>query len=339
MSQICSSDLLRKDSVTEVLVPLENGLCSINRIYDALIDAPVDSFSGQCSNFNYIREQIVQAQQNLEQSENAANTGLKFLDEKIEILTQQEGKLQREMSDAELTLGNLRTEQTSNVNLMKMSQGALEQARTNLNSTRRTLRRQEERRRNAAIVTGVGAGLFAVPLVGLIAGPVVVVAGIVELTQASHAVDAAEKEVSSCECQVETFRIKVSEYESKISQTEHNIKQQHAKMEQIRKEIQEGKKQRASVAEFQEKVRRAVRVLSGLSGKASVAEVQTRRFILQESVMKVMEDLIKAAGEITGNQPLCNERIPRLIDVMRENNRKLAAICDSLNIVEDKSYY
>ena len=110
-------------------------------------------------------------------------------------------------------------------------------------------------------------------------------------------------------------------------------------LEQIRNKIQKVKEQREAVAEFQKKVRKAVHVLSGLSGKARVAETQTRRFILQKPVMKVMEDLMKAAGEITGNQLLSAEGIPKLISEIKENNRKLAAICASASSAEDEGYY
>ncbi|KAL6460727.1 hypothetical protein MHYP_G00306930 [Metynnis hypsauchen] len=124
-----------------------------------------------------------------------------------------------------------------------------------------------------------------------------VITGAVETDQASEAVRSAEEE-------------------------------KHDKVEQIHEEIQKVKEQREAVAEFPKKVRRAVHVRSR---KTKVAEIQTRRFILQESVMKVMEDLMKTAGESA-------EGISKLIDAMKENNRKLAAVCNSPNNAEDEGY-
>ncbi|KAK3525097.1 hypothetical protein QTP86_015271 [Hemibagrus guttatus] len=47
--------------------------------------------------------------------------------------------------------------------------------------------------------------------------------------------------------------------------------------------------------------------------------------------MKVMEDVMKAIEQITGNELLYSNDLPRLISQMKENNRRLAAICASEN--------
>ncbi|KAL7826679.1 hypothetical protein AOLI_G00318880 [Acnodon oligacanthus] len=338
MNQTFPPEILN-NSITAVIVPLKDGLCSINNVYEALIDGDVDPISGQFTNSKHIREQIVKAQKSLEWSEQLASIGLRSLDQNIEILTQDMGKLEQEMSSTEQILENLKTKQTSNRKLHKQSEDALEQARTNLDSTRDTLRTQEERKHTAEIVTGVGAGVTIIPFIGWIAGPAMMIGGGVEIDQASRAVSVAEEEVRNSESQVEKYRSKVSEYKQKISQTESNIKQKRDKVEQIRNKTQKVKEQRRAVADFQEKVRKAVHVLGGLSGKARVAEIQTRRFILQKPVMKVMEDLMKAAGEITGNQLLSAEGIPKLLSEIKENKRKLAAICASASSAEHEGYY
>ncbi|KAL6460731.1 hypothetical protein MHYP_G00306970 [Metynnis hypsauchen] len=339
MGQTYSSDIALTIAFKEVIVSLKDGLCSINNVYEGLINAHVDSMSGQCSNYNCIREQIVKAKQSLEQSEQMGSRELKVLDGKIEILTQNEGKLEQELSDTKQILDDLRTEQMSNENLLKQSGDALRLGRTNLNSTRERLQKQEERKRNAAIVTGVGAGLLVIPVIGWIAGVSMLIGGGVEIDQALRAVRAAEEQVRNFETQVKMFKSKVAEYELKISQTELNIKQKQDKVDKIREEIQKVKHQREAVAEFQKKVRGAVQILNILSGTSTVAEIQTRRFILLEPIMKVMEDLMKAAGEITGNYLLSTEEMPKLLETMRKNSSKLAAICASSSKSEIESYY
>ncbi|MCJ8749400.1 hypothetical protein PDJAM_G00176000 [Pangasius djambal] len=331
MTQLSSSEVVLKDTAESVIVPLKDSISSLNRVYEALIKGDVHPVTGQCSNYNYIRQQIVQAHQNLQRSEQTASSGLKSLDKNLERLTQDEGKLQREKSITETHLENLRTEQASNEKLHRESQGALEQARGNLNSTKQTLRDQERRKQTAGIITGVGAGLFAIPVVGWIAGSAMVIGGVVELDQAARAVRVAEEEVRKSDTEVKKYESKVSEYESKISQTRCDIRQKDDKLKHTREEIQRVKKQIESVADFQQKVRRAVQLLGVLSGRASVAKHQTRRFILQEPVMKVMEDVMKATEQITGNELLYDIDMPRLIDRMKENSQRLAAICASEN--------
>ncbi|XP_036421528.1 uncharacterized protein LOC118805032 [Colossoma macropomum] len=301
MSQPRSSDVNVKNSNAAFTEPLKEGLHSIKRVYEALTEADVDPFSGQCSNYNYIREQIVQAKQSLEQSEQAAATVLRSLDEKIEILTRDEGKLEQKMTATQETLHNLKIKQTSNENLLSDSEGALELAKTNLSTTREALQRQKERKDTATTVRDVGLGVTLIPIVGWVVGPAMIVAGEAKISQASRAIKVTEKEVTASKKEKKKYKSKVSDYKSEISKTERKIKQKHEKADRIHEEIEKVNQQRDAVAEFQEKVRSAVRILGELSGTSSVAEVQTRRYILQGPVMKVMEDLMKAADKIAGN--------------------------------------
>ncbi|TTU44325.1 hypothetical protein Baya_16263 [Bagarius yarrelli] len=105
--------------VEAVVVPLKDAICSLNEVYQALSKADVDPLTGQCSNYDYIRQQIVEAHQHLEQSERAASSGLESLNRNLESLVEDEGKLEREMNETQQTLENLRTEQTSNEELLR----------------------------------------------------------------------------------------------------------------------------------------------------------------------------------------------------------------------------
>ncbi|XP_076863996.1 uncharacterized protein LOC143516327 [Brachyhypopomus gauderio] len=335
MMCIFSSGALLKDTAKAVIIPLKNGIISVTRIYESLIDADVDPISGQCSNYTSIRQQIVQTQQSLEESEQAASTGLRGLDQHLEKLTAYERKLQQEIRDTETTLCNFRTEQMSNEKLLNYSKSALEQARHNLGSAEETKRNQEKRRRDAEIVTGVGAGLFAIPIIGWIAGAVMVSVGAAEMSQASEAIRVAEEEVRNSESQVETYKSKVSDYEHEIYQLELSIRRKYDELTQIHKEIQQVKEKNKGVAEFQWKVRRVVQLLSDLSGKSRVVECQTRRFILQEPVMTMMEEVMKAAEQVTGNELLCTEDIPQLIWTMRETYQ----VCTLYSNNEEEDYY
>ncbi|XP_017336325.1 uncharacterized protein LOC108272419 [Ictalurus punctatus] len=336
MAQNYSSEVVLKNTAEAVIIPLKNGISSLNGVYEALIKADVDPITGQCSNYNYIRQQIVQAHQHLQRSEQVANSGLKSLDESLERFTEDEGKLECDINDTEKTLDNLRTKQAFNQKLLRECQGSLELARTKLNSTKQILQEQESRKHNAEIVTGVGAGLMVIPFIGWIAGSAMMIGGAVEMDQAENAVSEAEEEERRSYNEVKNYEHKVSDYESKISHTSHDISQKNDKLKMAREGIQEVKKQIQAVADFQSKARRAVQFLGVLSGRASVAEHQTRRFILQEPVMKVMEDVMNAMKEITGNEFLYNKDMMRLIDQMKENNLRLAAICASeKNAVDD----
>ncbi|KAF4080824.1 hypothetical protein AMELA_G00175710 [Ameiurus melas] len=328
MTQLYSPEVVLKNTAEAVIVPLKDGISTLNEVYQALIGpADVDPVTEQCSNYDYIRQQIVQVHQLLEQSEQTASSGLKILDKNLERLTQDEGKLESEINHTKNTLENLRTEQASSEKLLRDSQGALERAKTNLTSTKQTLQKQKRRKHNAEIVTDVGAGLVVIPIFGWIAGAAMVTAGAVEMAQSDHSIRKAKEEVRKSHAEMKIYQCKVSEYESKISQTRCDISEKDDKLKQTHEEIQKVKKQIESVAEFQEKVRSAVHLLCVLSGRVSVAEHQTRRFILQEPVMKLMEDVMKATEKITGNELLYNNNMPKLLDQLKENSQRLADVC------------
>ncbi|XP_017336382.1 uncharacterized protein LOC108272473 [Ictalurus punctatus] len=335
VSQLYSSKVVLKNTAEAVIVPLKGGISSMNEVYQALIKADVDPVTGQCSNYEYIRQQIVQAHQLLEQSEQTASSGLKSLNENLERLTQDEGKLKREMNDTKQTLTKLRTEQASSEKLLRESQGDLELARTNLNSTKRILQKQKRRKQKAELVSDVGAILFPIPIIGWIAGSGMLIGGEIAMVKAKNFIKLAKKEASKSEKEVIKYEHKVSDYKSRISQTKRYASQKDEKLKQTCEGIQKVKKQIESVADFQNKVRSAVPLLGVLSGRASVAEHQTRRFILQEPVRKVIEDVMKATEQITGNKVLYDNDMPRLLDQMKENSQRMAAICAS----EDSSNY
>lgn len=150
------------------------------------------------------------------------------------------------------------------------------------------------------------------------------IGGATELDQASHAVRVADEEVKQSDNEVKIYERKVSHYKSKITQTERDISQKNDKLKQTREEIQTVKKQIERLADFQTKARNAVHLLSVLSAKARV--IKSRRFILQEPVMKVMEDIMSVTNELTGNKLLYDKDMSRLFDQMKKNNQHLEDI-------------
>lgn len=159
-----------KNSAKAVIVPLKDCMCCLNRVYEALIDADVDRVTGCCSDYDYIRRQIVQSWRSLQHSDQAATACLRNLDGSLENLIENEGTLERRKKATEQTLDDLRTKQASNKNLLEESQNALDRAKTNLRSTRDTLEREEQRVEKAKVLTGVGLGITPIPFVGWVVG-------------------------------------------------------------------------------------------------------------------------------------------------------------------------
>ncbi|KAF5890434.1 cancer-associated 1 protein-like isoform X2, partial [Clarias magur] len=169
MGQSYSLEDILKNTAEAIVASLKDGISSLNRVYESLIEADVDPATGQCSNFDYIREQIVQARVHLERSEQTASSELKSLDESLERLIQDEGKLDCEKRSIEAHLENLRTEQASNEKLLTETQGALELAKENLNTKKKKLEKKEKMKLGAEIATGVGVAMSLIPVIGGIA--------------------------------------------------------------------------------------------------------------------------------------------------------------------------
>lgn len=159
-----------KNTAQSVIVPLKNCISSLDRVYEALVATDVHPITGHCSSYEYIRQQIVQAWQSMELSDQAATTCLRRLDEVLETLTRDKGILTRQKNTTECTLNGLRTEQDSNQKLLQESQGALKQAETHLNSTKETIQRQQRREETASRVARVGLAVSLIPFFGWVVG-------------------------------------------------------------------------------------------------------------------------------------------------------------------------
>ncbi len=163
--------------------------------------------------------------------------------------------------------------------------------------------------------------------------------GLREINEASNAISAAEQDQQRFNSQMEENHRKVSECQSKISQTQDEIKQTDEALKRIEGEIEVVQKHLQSTGDIQELVRRAVNLLSVLSGRVSVLEKQTQRVIFCETVVKLMEDVMKAVANIAENQLFYSHGIQGLINTLRENVGGLVALCNSPNNSAYGSYY
>lgn len=156
---------------------------------------------------------------------------------------------------------------------------------------------------------------------------------------ASKAIRDAEDELKKNESQVNDNSIKVSNYQSRISTIQNEIKETDKVLNKIQREIEEVRQHLEVTADFQQIVREAVNLLSVLSGRVTVLERQTQRFILSGPVMKCMEDVMKAAENVGENQLLYSKGVPVSINTLKENVGGLLALCNSPKNSEYDSHY
>ncbi|XP_023273570.1 uncharacterized protein LOC111663570 [Seriola lalandi dorsalis] len=326
-----------RELVQAVLQPLKKGLCSFNNVSEMLLSVNGDMVLPGSKQFRDIRQQIENMKQQMQASEEVAKTELQRLDWETEHLTAMQSDLARQKKKKEGELQNLKTKLESHRSSLASYREALETEKRNLVSAEDTLSSMRRRRDEAETMRNVGIGLMFIPFVGWIPGATLAIIGESEMNEASDAVRTAKREVNSCESQVESYSDKVSKYESQISQAQRDIKETDNKIHETDAKLRDMSVQRQVVADFQNKMRRAVHQLGKLSGVGSVAELQTRHQILLAPVIRVMEEMTTALSQITGDELLHTQGIKTLIWDMKRNHNKLKELPGTSETLND--YY
>ncbi|KAK2903234.1 hypothetical protein Q8A67_007947 [Cirrhinus molitorella] len=322
-----------------VVGPLNEGIVSIYNICMSLLDAQVDPTTDTCSNYKQIRRHIKNAKWYLKKSEKTIKNKLGCLDEWLERLTEEKGNVEQQKKEKCRAKDKLHTEKKSAEESLRSSEAALKQAQKNVELAKYTLKKEKDRRETGGWVTAAGIGVTIIPIAGWIAGPVIVCNGLSTIVEASEAIKNAEDELKENYSKVRQNRKRVSNYQSKICDLESEIEETDKVLNNIQREIEEIKQQLEFTAAFQEMVREAVKLLSVLSGRVTVVERQTQRFIHWQPVIKAMEDVVKAAGNVAENQFLYSQGVSSLIYTLRENVGRLLALCNSSSNSEYDSYY
>ncbi|KAG7225312.1 hypothetical protein INR49_014609 [Caranx melampygus] len=193
----------------------------------------------------------------------------------------------------------------------------LETERGNLQTAENTLSDMRAKRDEAQRIRDIGIGAV---MVGV---------GQVDMDRASEAADTARQEVANCESQVNSYSNQVQHYNSLIGQAQCDITAADNKIHETDAKLRDMSVKRGVVADIQDKMRRAVTHLALLSGVGSVVELQTRRLILLEPVMKVLEQMTSILGQISGNELLHSEGILSLMEDMKMNHRNLKELADT----------
>lgn len=149
------------------------------------------------------------------------------------------------------------------------------------------------------------------------------------MDQASIGIKAAREEVDKWEFQVRLYRNKVSQCQSQIFEVKRQIGDADDNIYRAEAELRALSGRREAVADVQAKMRSVVHHLGVLSGVGSVAELHTRRQVLLEPVVKVMEEMTTALGRITGDQLLNTRGIRALMERMKTNQRQLQQLANA----------
>nr|XP_043892883.1 uncharacterized protein LOC122776417 isoform X2 [Solea senegalensis] len=325
-----------KQVAQDVIRPLMKGLHSFNHVSEMLLciePGVILRPESQC--FHDIRQQIEKMNEKLQESQSIANTERRRIDGETEHLTAELSHLANQKSQTMSRLNDLKMTLNSHRSNLESYRASLELEKRNLQSAKNTRDNMRRRRDAAETTSAVGAGLFVIPIIGWIAGGIMLGVSAAEWNETNAAVDRATEEVDRCESQVDEYTDKVSEYSSRICQAECDITMADNKIHEIEANLRAVSVKREFVADVQEKIRHAVHQLGQLCVVGSVAEVQTRYMIVLEPVIQVFEEMTTALSRITGDELLHTEGIHSLMCDMKEKQGKLKQLVDSKRSLGD----
>ncbi|XP_056598233.1 uncharacterized protein LOC130429701 isoform X2 [Triplophysa dalaica] len=285
------------------------------------------SFSDHTPDYDQLREYIVQAEQCMGKAENIINVKLGNFDQRMEQLIRKKHDAVQQKKAKGLAVDKLRIEKTSAEQSLQNFNKALEQARRNVQSAQNAVSAAKYRMDSNQGLAIAGGVLIVIPIVGWIAGPVMLGVGLSELQKAENDHNAAEMDGQMYELKVSECTKKVSEYERKIGHAQNEIQMTSVALRQIEVMITEVQKDLKNTADDQQMVRRAVRLLGDLSGRVTVLEKQTKNVILWEPVVNIMKNVMIAVVNVTKNQLYCSDL--GLINTLKENVGKLQVVCNS----------
>ncbi|XP_056331460.1 uncharacterized protein si:dkey-85k15.6 [Danio aesculapii] len=326
-------------SMETVVEPLNDGIICICYICKHLLDAQVDPNTGMCSNYRQIRRHIEHAEQYIARSEKTIKVKLQNLDECMEQLIKEKGNAEQQRRQKHQTKNELHIEKDSAEESLENSREALEQAKKNVASDKKEIEREKLSMIKGGVVAVIAPYVSVIPIVGWFAGPDMMTDGIFTMAYAYKAMKEAEDDLEENESRVGKYRRKVSDYQSKISKIESEIEETDELLDKIQCEIEEVKQHLDYTADIQEMVRKAVNLLSVVSGRVTALERQTRRFILWEPVIKVMEEVMEAVTNVADNRLLYNHGVGGLMRILLENVGELLALCSSPPHFEDEDFY
>ena len=166
---------------------------------------------------------------------------------------------------------------------IKSNEKQLDEAKSSLNRANKRLKENqdelEKRRREQAIVAGVGLGITPIPIVGWIAGPTMVVVSLTAMEDAVKAsqnnVESAEGDVRSCESLLSDKRKARDDLQQKLSQKNTEKQETERKLEVVKAEVQCLREEQKSSLDVQEKLRNTCHFMTKISGKSNVLKMET----------------------------------------------------------------
>ncbi|XP_035283617.1 uncharacterized protein LOC118232640 isoform X2 [Anguilla anguilla] len=322
------------DFIRTVIPHLRNGIENFKALADILLE--YDESKNQA-----IQQVIRKGKASLDQADAAACAELSKVNEYTERLTSQKGQLSYQQTNKRKDLENLKSESQCIADCLESNRGALDTAQWSLNSVRDTLAELERKQSESETVRNVGIGIMFIPIIGTIAGAIMVAVSQEELNRAQWAASEAWQEVENCERAVSNYSSRLEEMKRRRKEKKEEMEECCRTIRQIERSLAQVSEQRNGMLRVQEKIRIAVNALGTLAGRAAVARTLTERVVCLPPIVNVLGEIVKLTIQLYENRKYEIFRDPQVraaIQSLQDIYKKVSAI-DGQNTLEEVQFY
>ncbi|XP_065419192.1 uncharacterized protein LOC135974686 [Chrysemys picta bellii] len=282
-----------------------------------------------------IRERIEAASREMSAAEEELGRQLKTVDARTEELIAEKKSLQDEQEEKIRNLDHLRIQLDSCRESESKAREMLESANRHLGEMQAELQRQREQADSNRQIRDIGIGLMFIPIVGTIAGSIMVGCGQVALDAAEKAAREAQDAVDRYTNEVSSYSAEVCRYDEQERQVEAEIAANEQRLIQINAEQQALAVLQGEIITLQNGLRKCVTFMNGLAGKVRVAKRLTEDLLMFEELASVLGEIVQqvlplmSPGGEAGTRFLAAGELEGLIEKLKSGGRSLRALADT----------
>ncbi|XP_065419188.1 GRB10-interacting GYF protein 2-like [Chrysemys picta bellii] len=282
-----------------------------------------------------IRERIEAASREMSAAEEELGRQLKTVDATTEELVAKKKSLQDEQEEKKGNLERLRIQLDSCRRSERETREMLERAKGHLGEMQAELQRQREEAERNRLQRDIGIGLMFIPLLGTIAGSVLVGCGQVALDAAEKAAREAQDAVNRHTNEVSRYSAEVFRYEEQERQAEAEIAANKERLAQIDAERQALAVLQGEIITLQNGLRKCVTFMNGLAGKVCVAKRLTEDLLIYEELANILGEVVQHMlptmnpGGEAGTRFLAAGELQGLIEKLKSGGHRLRALADT----------
>ncbi|KAH1183326.1 hypothetical protein KIL84_004818 [Mauremys mutica] len=282
-----------------------------------------------------IRERIEAASREMSAAEEELGRQLELVDTTTEELVAKKKSLQDEQKEKKGNRERLRIQLDSCRGSEREAREMLERANRQLGEMQAELQRRRADADSNRLTRDIGIGLMFIPLLGTIAGSIMVGCGQVALDAAEKAAGEAQEAVNRHTNEASSYSAEVCRYEEQERQVEAEIAANNQRLAQIDAERKALAMLQGEIVTLQDGLRKCTTLVNGLVGKVCVAKRLTEDLLIYEELANILREVVQqvlplmSPGGEAGTRFLAAGELQGLIEKLKSDSSSLRALADA----------